>query len=113
MKKSLTKLNIKIMKSIERRFSNISEKNPKWSSHTCFAEAVEEQGFSKQAISRWFNKLVEKDDYAREDKKAVLGFLISLANPVRKAEIESKSAPQRKQSAEWYISASCHKNPLN
>ncbi len=87
------------MKSIERRHNNVAEKNPKWSSHTCFAEAVKDQGFSKQAISRWFNKLIGKDDYARKDKRAVLGFLIDLSNPTRKAGIEGKSALQGEESA--------------
>ena len=81
------------MKSLERRFNNITEKNPNWSSYTCFAEAVKGRGFSKQAISRWFNKLVEKDDYAKNEKRAVLGFLIDLSNPVRTTGNEGKSAP--------------------
>ncbi len=60
------------MKSIERRFNNITKKNPSWSSYICFAEATKEQNFSKQAIHRWFNKLVDKDDYARNEKRAIL-----------------------------------------
>lgn len=66
------------MKSLERRYRNISERNPYWSSHTCFAEAVKQQGFSRQTIHRWFLKLVEKDDYSRKDKKAILDHLESL-----------------------------------
>lgn len=81
------------MKSLERRFNNVAEKNPNWSSHTCFAEAVKGQSFTKQVISRWFNKLIEKDDYAKKDKRAVLGFLVGLSNPVREAGIDGKSAP--------------------
>ena len=49
------------MKSLERRFNNITKKNLYWSSCTCFTEAIEKQNFSKQTIHRWFNKLVEKD----------------------------------------------------
>jgi hypothetical protein len=81
------------MKSIERRYNNITEKNPNWSSYTCFAEAIKGQSFSKQVISRWFNKLVEKDDYAKKEKRAVLGFLIDLSNPVRTTENRDKSSP--------------------
>lgn len=66
------------MKSLERRFKNIAEKNPYWSSHTCFAEAVKQRGFSRQTIHRWFLKLVEKDDYSKSDKKAILSHLESL-----------------------------------
>ena len=81
------------MKSIERRFNNITEKKPFWSSYTCFAEAIKGQKFSEQIIHRWFNKLVDKDDYAKSEKKTVLEFLVSLSNPVRTTGNEGKSAP--------------------
>ncbi|MGD0328115.1 MAG: hypothetical protein ABSB00_00150 [Minisyncoccia bacterium] len=87
------------MKSLERRFNNIAEKNPNRSSYICFAEAVKGQGFSEQIIHRWFNKLVDKDDYAKKEKKAVLKFLVGLSNPVRTTGNESKSAPRSRQNA--------------
>ncbi|MEK7537258.1 MAG: hypothetical protein AAB584_02335 [Patescibacteria group bacterium] len=70
------------MKSIERRFKNITEKNPYWSSYTCFFEAIKGQGFGKQAIHRWFNKLVDKDDYAKNEKKGVLAHLRSFSKRI-------------------------------
>ncbi len=70
------------MKSIERRFKNIQEKKAGWSSYLCFAEAITGQMFSKEAIHRWFNKLVDKNDYAQGDKRAVLAHLQSLASAV-------------------------------
>jgi hypothetical protein len=63
------------MKSIERRFNNIVEKCPYWSSYICFAEAIKRQGFSRQTIHRWFNKLVDKNDYVKNEKKAILAHL--------------------------------------
>ena len=30
-------------------------------------------------ISRWFNKLVEKDDYDKKDKKALIQHLVNLS----------------------------------
>lgn len=39
------------MKSIQRRFNDITNKNPHWSSYICFAEAIKEQGFGKESIS--------------------------------------------------------------
>ena len=51
------------MKSLERRFNNITRLNPYWSSYICFTEAIKEQCFSKRTITNYFNKLVEKDDY--------------------------------------------------
>lgn len=69
------------MKSIERRYRNVEAKRYYWSSFVCFAEAVKNQHFSKQTISRWFGKLVEKDDFARCDKKKVIKHLEDLSNP--------------------------------
>lgn len=80
------------MKSLERRFNNITEKNPSWSSYTCFVNAIKEQGFSEQIIHRWFNKLVDKDDYAKKEKRAVVDFLVGLSNPVRTTGNRGKSA---------------------
>ncbi len=68
------------MKSLERRFNNITKKNHSWSSYICFAEAITGQKFSRQTIHRWFNKLVEKDDYDKKDKKAILSHLWDLTN---------------------------------
>ena len=81
------------MKSIERRFNNVAEKNPSWSSYICFAEAIREQGFSRQTIHRWFQKLVDKNDYAKSEKKEILANLEGLSNIVRATEIKGKTAP--------------------
>lgn len=69
------------MKSLERRFNNISVKNPCSSSYICFAEAVRGQKFSKKIIAIWFNKLVDRDDYSKKDKKELLSQLNLLSNP--------------------------------
>lgn len=67
------------MKSIERRFKKISYKNPYWSTSVCFALAIVKQNFNEKIISRNFNKLVDKEDYASDDKKAILVFLQNLS----------------------------------
>jgi hypothetical protein len=67
------------MRSIQKRFNKIQEKNPYWSSMTCFNEAIREQGYSQKNIYYWFPKLVDKDDYQKSDKKDILCFLLSLS----------------------------------
>lgn len=68
------------MRSIERRYKNIEARNPFWSSFVCFVEAIKNQHFNRQAISRWFSKLVKKDDYTRSDKNQILKQLGELSN---------------------------------
>lgn len=72
------------MKSLERRFQNITQRNSNFSSYLCFTKAVEGQGFNKRTIRRWFQKLVDKDDYVKSEKGALLKHLDELSNPVRK-----------------------------
>ena len=66
------------MKSIQRRFNDITEKNPYWSSHTSFAMAIMKQKFSRKSLHYWFNKLVEKADYAKSEKQEVMLYLEEL-----------------------------------
>jgi len=62
------------MKSIARRFNKINQKNPGLSNMSCFAMAITDQNFSHQTITRGFNKLVDKDDYDKKDKKEIIAF---------------------------------------
>jgi hypothetical protein len=71
------------MKSIERRFQNAQKRNPGWSSYLSFTDAITGQKFSKETIQNWFNKLVEKLDYAQTEKKAILAHLEILTNTLR------------------------------
>ena len=66
------------MKSLERKFNNISKLNPYWSSYTCFTETVRSQNFIKSTISKWFTRLVDKSDYDRKDKLQILRDLKNL-----------------------------------
>lgn len=72
------------MKSLERNFVKIIDKNPHWSTYTCFAEAVKGKNFGKETIRRWFNKLVDKDDYHPSEKKAILFFLLEISSATKK-----------------------------
>lgn len=74
------------MKSIERRFNNLSQKNPGWSSYMCFACAVMGQHFDRDGLRRWFNKLVEKDDYMPE-RKSTFDYLWKLNNEAEAHQI--------------------------
>lgn len=60
------------MRSIKARFNQQQSNNPYWSSLTCFLEAVRGQKLSKDMISRWFYKIVSKDDYCKDEIKSIL-----------------------------------------
>jgi hypothetical protein len=68
------------MRSIQRRFEIEKQRNLNLSSFICFCKAVRGQKFSRDAIKRWFNKLVEKDDYRKSEKKLLISHLTDLSN---------------------------------
>lgn len=78
------------MKSIERRFNNISEKSSNLSTYSCFARAIAGQAFNRGTIHRWFYRLVDNDDYADRDKRAILANLQVLTNTARTTEKGTK-----------------------
>lgn len=67
------------MKSIRRKFELVKARHPYWSSYICFADTITKANLSKKAISYWFNKLVEKDDYLQSEKKGILDHLFNLS----------------------------------
>lgn len=68
------------MKSIQRRFERIANKNIFLSTYICFTLAISRQKFSKQTISKWFNKLVHQDEYDKNDKKSLIAHAVQLTN---------------------------------
>jgi hypothetical protein len=69
------------MRSIERRFSNLQNKQPKRSSLINFSSAIKAQKFNVEMIRRWFKKLVEKSDYEASDKRVIFKHLVALSWP--------------------------------
>jgi hypothetical protein len=67
------------MRSLKRIFNRIRSENPYWSDYTCFAEAVRGRRFSRKTIIRNFNSLVDKEDYAKNEKREIIGFLAELS----------------------------------
>lgn len=68
------------MRSIQRRFNKISTRSPELGSYICLARAIINHKFSRQMIGRWFQKLVDKDDYSKNEKKGLLSHLENLSN---------------------------------
>lgn len=63
------------MKSIKARFDKIRAVKTAKSDYICFAEAITNQGFTKESITRWFSKLVDKNDYEKKERQKLLRHL--------------------------------------
>lgn len=60
------------MKSLKARFNQMSKKHAGASSLIIFNAATAGQKFSRRTINYWFNRLVDRGDYERRDKRHVL-----------------------------------------
>jgi hypothetical protein len=67
------------MYQLETRFQKIAAAKPALSSYMVFAETVRNTGLSESTIRRWFYRLVDREDYAQNEARSILRFLVSLA----------------------------------
>jgi len=72
------------MRSIERRFEQVKKENPYWSTYVSFAVAIKNQSFDHELIRVWFNKLVDKDDYIKNEKSEIIDYLCYYTNSLRR-----------------------------
>jgi len=69
------------MRSLEARFRRCQKKHQEVGDFVNLGRAVKDQKFSEQTIRRFFNKLIEKDDYSSGDKQQLIKHLIGLTTP--------------------------------
>lgn len=62
--------------TIEAQFDKEMQ-NDGVSTFTAFVRAVQGRGFDKNLIGRYFNKLVDKNDYCKADRDSLLEWLWS------------------------------------
>ena len=67
------------MRSVKRVFNKIRSENPFWSDYTCFAVAICGRRFPRKTIIRNFNSLVDREEYARSEKREIVGYLAELS----------------------------------
>ena len=63
------------MRSLERRFKELEQKNPNMSSLGVFITTINKQKFGEQTLKNWFNKLVDKEDYDKSVKRELIDYL--------------------------------------
>ena len=61
-------------------FSETKRLNPYWSDYTCFAETIKNRKtLHPRLIRKWFDRLIDKNEYAKDDRNEILQYLIRLA----------------------------------
>lgn len=79
------------MKSIERIFQQTRTRVPNASTYLCFVEAIRGRKYSRQIIARWFYKLVDPDDYDKEDARGIIKDLCLLSNTPEKETFQTSN----------------------
>ena len=80
------------MRSLERRYITKCDKYlESYSSYICFARAIRGQKFSYEIISKWFNILVDKDDYVQGERNCIVKYLFCLSNMPEEKEFGGKN----------------------
>lgn len=51
-----------------------------YSSYLCFVYATKGQCFSYPMLSKWFNLLVDKNEYSQNERKGIMDHLYRLSN---------------------------------
>ena len=59
------------------QFNKIPKNNPCWSDWLCFVETIKDIDINRRQLRKYFNKLVDKDDYVLEEKNELIDFLMS------------------------------------
>lgn len=66
-------------------FKETKRLNPFWSDYVCFFETIKKRkNLSCRTIKKYFDICVDRGDYARSEKRAVLQYLISLSRDIVK-----------------------------
>ena len=56
-------------------FDVIQDKNPGLSTLICFSKAIAKRNYEPEYVTKWFKKLVDKEDYELRDRDEVLVWL--------------------------------------
>ncbi|KKR43864.1 MAG: hypothetical protein UU10_C0002G0023 [Parcubacteria group bacterium GW2011_GWF1_40_6] len=85
------------MKSIQRLFEKIAREHPNWGSVIVFNHIVNGKNFSHDRIARWFNLLVDKEEYDRSEKKQILEYIYLLNSPLNRTKNDGIKPSRREK----------------
>ena len=68
------------MRSIERSYKKITNKNPNLGTYLCLAQVVKNSKYSRKSLVKAFKKFMPKDEYAKSEQKELIDYLEYLTN---------------------------------
>jgi len=58
-------------------FYQLQKDNPHWSDWTCFQKTIEGLEINRRQLRKYFNNLVDKEEYLLEEKNDLMDFIMS------------------------------------
>ncbi len=68
------------MRNIYTEFLRISRREPNLGNYTIFARVISHRRLARRNILKWFDRLVDRKDYAIKEKNALINYLEDLTN---------------------------------
>lgn len=78
------------MKSLKRSFEALQKKRPFSSSLINFNGACRDGKFSRDKVGRWFNKLVDPEDYEGNSKREMVAYAYELSKGLNRTPNEGE-----------------------
>lgn len=66
------------MKSIQIRFNKLVEKYPHRGLYSCLTLLVNGKGLGRQTITKLFDELINKEDFAKNERGELIDYLLKL-----------------------------------
>lgn len=68
---------------MREKFKELQQKNPELSTAMVFTKLIRGRKMAKGEILKWFNRLVEKEDYSGREKREVLSWMFNFSNGLK------------------------------
>ena len=70
------------MEKLSDLFYSIQQDNPHLSSYGCLLKTIDGRGIGKKMCEFYFDSLVEKGDYSKSDRDALIEDMIRISKPL-------------------------------
>jgi len=75
------------MRSIERSYQKVKNRNPNLGVYPCLAQVVRYKKYSRKSLIKAFNEIMPGDEYVEDEKKELVDYLGNQTNLSKEGEI--------------------------
>jgi hypothetical protein len=68
-------------------FAETKKKYKRWSSYLCFCKTIADRKMTREDVTKWFKKLVNKEDYDKKDAKTLINYAFSMCKEKKSKKV--------------------------